>query len=130
MVALQGIAGRSYDGSSRERLHGTHHGRARRKKRGRSFELRLRMARYLLAFDIGATSGRAIRGCLDGGALSISEVHRFPNEPLSANGSLRWNVAALWAEMQAALAAHGAGLDSIGVDTWGVDYALLGKDGE
>jgi len=91
------------------------------------------MNRVLLAFDLGASSGRAILGRFNGGRLSIEELHRFRNDPVSQNGELHWNIAALWGEMQSALdslAAHGvARLDSVGVDTWGVDYAMLGNDG-
>ena len=87
----------------------------------------------LLAFDLGASSGRAILGRLKDGRLSIEELRRFRNDPVSHNGELHWNLPALWSEMQSSLeslAAHGVErLDSIGVDTWGVDYALLGEHG-
>lgn len=84
-----------------------------------------------LAFDIGAESGRAFRARLDGGILRTEEIHRFPNRPLERAGSLRWDVSTLWAEMRKALAIAGTSkLEAIGVDTWGVDYALLDEHGE
>jgi sugar (pentulose or hexulose) kinase len=87
----------------------------------------------VLAFDLGATSGRAILGSLAGGKLEIQEIHRFPNEPVRANGELHWDILRLWHEMQAGLRLAGSQgrppVASIGVDTWGVDYALLGERG-
>ena len=89
--------------------------------------------RTYLAFDLGAESGRALIGRLQSDALSVEEVHRFPNEPVTYDGELHWDVARLWLEMQKALALvssiDGGKLDGIGVDTWGVDYALLGERG-
>jgi rhamnulokinase len=84
-----------------------------------------------LAFDLGATSGRAILGRLGGGKLELQEIHRFPNEPVRYNGELHWDMPRLWREVQAGLhAAERCGpVASIGVDTWGVDYALLGEGG-
>ena len=88
-------------------------------------------ARTFLAFDLGAGSGRAILGTLRNGLLSVAELHRFPNEPVSYAGGLHWDVARLWLEIRRGLeAASRAGtIDAIGVDTWGVDYALLGERG-
>jgi len=85
----------------------------------------------VLAFDLGATSGRAILGRLGGGKLELQEVHRFPNEPVRYNGELHWDMPRLWREVQTGLhaAARGGPVDAIGVDTWGVDYALLGERG-
>lgn len=89
--------------------------------------------RTLLAFDLGASSGRAIVGRLHDGRLSLQELHRFPNDPVYVNGAMHWDILAIWAQMRAALgslASHGVErVDSIGVDTWGVDYALLGEGG-
>jgi rhamnulokinase len=82
----------------------------------------------LLAFDLGATSGRAILGRLEGERLITHEVHRFRNEPLREHGQLHWDLEALWREMQVAIARAGQ-VDTIGVDTWGVDYGLVGDDG-
>ncbi len=86
-----------------------------------------------LAFDLGAESGRAILGRFDGERLSLEEVHRFPNGPVRIFDSLHWDVLRLFDEMKRglAIAARQAsgGLASLGVDTWGVDYGLLGPDG-
>jgi rhamnulokinase len=84
-----------------------------------------------LALDLGAESGRAIAGRLRSGVLTIEELHRFPNEPLSLSGTLRWNVEKLWSEIRCALGkASDLSLDGIAVDTWGVDYGLLKLSGE
>jgi len=84
-----------------------------------------------LAFDLGAESGRAILARLHSGILTTQEVHRFKNEPVEYGGSLHWDVARLWREMRKALAElQSVELAGIGVDTWGVDYALLGDRGE
>ena len=80
-----------------------------------------------LAFDLGAESGRAILGVLRSGVLTVSEVRRFQNEPIRDGASLRWDVRRLWQEMQRALDDSLPELASVGVDTWGVDYALIGK---
>jgi len=84
-----------------------------------------------LAFDFGAESGRAVLARLQSGILTIEEVHRFRNEPVEYGGSLHWDVARLWFEVQKALAHVGeVELAGIGVDAWGVDYALLGERGD
>ena len=89
---------------------------------------------HFLAFDLGAESGRAVLGTLDGRRLSIHEVRRFPNTPLALSGHIHWNVYALFDEMKAAMreaaAAIGARPASLGVDTWGVDFGLLARDGK
>jgi rhamnulokinase len=84
-----------------------------------------------LAFDFGAESGRAVLAHLHSGVLTTEEVHRFPNEPVEYAGSLHWDVARLWFEVRKALACvQQRRLAGIGVDAWGVDYALLGEHGE
>lgn len=84
-----------------------------------------------LAFDLGAESGRAVVGHLQESSLTMQEVHRFPNEPVQYGNTLHWDVARLWFEMRKALhLVSGTALQGIGVDTWGVDYALLGEGGE
>ena len=81
-----------------------------------------------LAFDLGAESGRAVLAHLHSGVITIDEIHRFVNAPVKYAGSLHWDVARLWLEMQKALAnLEGIELEGIGVDAWGVDYALLGN---
>jgi len=84
-----------------------------------------------LAFDLGAESGRAVLGRLRAGILTIEETHRFPNEPVEYGGSLHWDMPRLWLEVQKGLTKiSDTSLTGIGVDTWGVDYALLGGSGE
>ncbi len=84
-----------------------------------------------LAFDLGAESGRAILGRLQSGVLGISEVYRFPNEAVGYQGELHWDILRLWHEMKRALEdASLPKLESIAVDTWGVDFALLGERGK
>ncbi len=84
-----------------------------------------------LAFDFGAESGRAVLAHLQSGILTTKEVHRFPNEPVEYGDSLHWDAPRLWFEVRKALARLGeAELAGIGVDAWGVDYALLGERGE
>jgi len=85
---------------------------------------------HFLAFDLGAESGRAMLGSLDGGVLGVREIHRFGNEPVRQNGALQWDILYLWQEMRRALDDHGGPrLESMGVDGWGVDYALIGERG-
>jgi len=91
------------------------------------------MPEHFLAFDLGAESGRAISGRLRSGVLDLSEVARFANDPIREDGSLHWDVAGLWRNMQRALERLGEDsrrLASIGVDAWGCDYGLIGGRGE
>ncbi|HKR31256.1 MAG TPA: rhamnulokinase [Terriglobales bacterium] len=83
-----------------------------------------------LAFDIGAESGRAVLARLTGETIAIEEVHRFPNHPLQESGSLHWDVKRLWDDIRKALSKVDCELQGVGVDTWGVDYALLDEAGE
>ena len=89
-------------------------------------------AKQFLAFDLGAESGRGILGRLDGSRLSLEVVHRFPNGAVRTLDTLHWDVLRLYSEMLQTLrlcaAKHGT-LDGVGVDTWGVDFALLGRGG-
>ena len=88
------------------------------------------MSDAFLAFDLGAESGRAIVGHLRGGVLALDEIRRFPNGAIRQNGSLYWDVLRLWSEITEALqGAANVRLASIGVDGWGVDYALIGERG-
>ena len=77
-----------------------------------------------LAVDIGAESGRVLAGTLAGGRLSIGEVCRFPNTPIRVAGSLRWDIQTLINHVRDGIDSYGLA-DSVGVDTWGVDYVLL-----
>lgn len=83
-----------------------------------------------LAFDLGAESGRAILGTLEDGRLRLEELHRFSNHGVRVLGSLHWDPLRLFDEMKTGLRAAAARKPvSLGVDTWGVDYALLDRDG-
>jgi rhamnulokinase len=89
-------------------------------------------AKKLLAFDLGAESGRGVLGLFDGGQLRLEVVHRFPNGAVRTLDTLHWDVLRLYSEMLVALrkcAVEQGGVDSLGVDTWGVDFALLGRGG-
>jgi len=85
-----------------------------------------------LAFDLGAESGRAVVGRFDGNKLELSTAHRFPNGPVKVLGSLYWDLLRLFSELKQGLALYrrqyGPDLDGIGLDTWGVDSALLGRN--
>lgn len=89
------------------------------------------MNKRVLAFDFGASSGRAILGIFNGEKIELREVHRFSNDPVTINGTVYWDVQRLFFEIkQGILKAKAAGgFDSIGIDTWGVDFGLLRKDG-
>jgi rhamnulokinase len=89
-----------------------------------------------LAIDLGAESGRAILGVLDGQRLSLNEVHRFPNNPVNVlqgnHPAAHWDILRLWSEIKngISLAKNQYGqIRSLGVDTWGVDFALLDRSG-
>ncbi len=93
--------------------------------------------RRFLAIDLGAESGRGMLAVLSGGEVALREVHRFPNEPVRLLDTLHWDVPRLFLEIRRAIARaaelcreEGGTLDGIGIDTWGVDYALLGPSGD
>lgn len=85
-----------------------------------------------LAFDFGASSGRAMLAKFDGKKIELEEKHRFSNDPVNINGNLYWDALRLFFEIKQGIlnCAHtGDGdIDAIGIDTWGVDYGLLDKD--
>jgi rhamnulokinase len=86
----------------------------------------------ILAFDLGAESGRGVLGLFDGARLRLEVVHRFPNGPVRTLDTLHWDVLRLHGDILTGLrkcAAEHGGPDSVGVDTWGVDFALLGRGG-
>jgi rhamnulokinase len=88
---------------------------------------------HFLAFDLGASSGRAILGTLHEGKLSLTEIHRFKNQMACIQGSYFWNIFSLFEELKKGLARCISEFRikplSIGIDTWGVDYALVTEDG-
>ncbi len=87
----------------------------------------------LLAFDVGASNGRAILGQLDGDRLTMRELHRFENNYIEMNGVFYWDLPYLYNQLKQGLLAFkhaGVGeLDCFGIDTWGVDYGLLDRNG-
>ena len=89
-------------------------------------------SRHFLAFDCGATSGRAILATFGDGRFEMEEVYRFPSEMISQEGRLYWDVRAIYDHFVACLKQlgdKGIRLDSIGIDTWGVDFGCIGEDG-
>lgn len=85
-----------------------------------------------LAFDLGATSGRAIIGTVENDKLSSEEIYRFPNAVKEIDGKYYWDINSLFDHFKAALkkvAGMGVKIESIGIDTWGVDFGHVGKDG-
>ena len=85
-----------------------------------------------LAFDLGATSGRAVTVTLSGDKFEIEEIHRFPNGIMLLEGKYYWNVYSLYEELKRALricVQRGIKPHSIGIDTWGVDFGYIAKDG-
>jgi rhamnulokinase len=84
----------------------------------------------VLAVDLGAESGRVMAVTCDGSTLLLAELHRFANNPVTIRGSLHWDILRLWYEIQRGLAAGRERQPaSLGVDTWGVDFALLDEQG-
>jgi len=87
----------------------------------------------MLAFDFGASSGRAILGIFDGNKLITEELHRFSNDPVNVRGNFYWDILRLFHEIkQGIIKCVNVGhkdIDSIGIDTWGVDYGLLDERG-
>ncbi|MFR3761811.1 MAG: rhamnulokinase, partial [[Clostridium] symbiosum] len=85
----------------------------------------------VLAVDFGASSGRVMLGNFDGNRISIQELHRFPNDPVILNGTMYWDFLRLFFEVKQGLikAKKYGKIDSIGVDTWGVDFGLIDKEG-
>lgn len=85
-----------------------------------------------IAFDLGAESGRTMLGRLEGGRLSIEQVTRFPNEMKTIDAHLHWDIHSLFSSIKDGLracASMNVHPESIGIDTWGVDYGLLDRDG-
>ncbi|MDR0349149.1 MAG: rhamnulokinase [Tannerella sp.] len=91
------------------------------------------MSKYhFLAFDLGATSGRSVLGTFDGVNFEMKELTRFPNAMTELHGKYYWNIFNLYHSLKEGLhacAKQGIRLTSIGIDTWGVDFGYIGKDG-
>ena len=89
--------------------------------------------RHFFAVDLGATSGRTILGTVTGESLELRELTRFPNALIEMNGHFYWNIHSLYQEIINGLklvAREGVQIDSIGIDTWGVDFVFFGQDKE
>jgi rhamnulokinase len=85
-----------------------------------------------LAIDIGATSGRAVIASIEGGKLEMQEAHRFANNITELHGRYYWDIFGLYESIKTSLsicARQGVEIDSMGIDTWGVDYGFIGPDG-
>src|SRR3712207_948857 len=90
------------------------------------------METALLAVDLGAESGRAVLGRFDGEQITLEEVHRFPNVPVRLPDGLHWDALRIMGEVKDGIARatrNGGQIESLGVDAWGVDFALLDRDG-
>ncbi|MBQ7335326.1 MAG: hypothetical protein IJW92_02500, partial [Clostridia bacterium] len=86
----------------------------------------------MLAIDLGASSGRGIVGAFDGEKLSLKENHRFSNDPVIVGGRMYWDILRIFHEIKQSITKTVLEKDdirSIGIDTWGVDYALLDDKG-
>ncbi len=90
------------------------------------------MPNRVLAIDLGASGGKAVLGIFTPHGISYKEVYRFSNDPVLLDGKLYWDFLRLFHEIKNCLriAQMMGGFDSIGVDTWGVDFGLLGRAGE
>jgi rhamnulokinase len=93
----------------------------------------MKTRRVCLAVDLGAGSGRVVAGILENDRLDLRNIHRFTNEPEKLEDGWHWQFDRLFAEIQTgireAISLYGADVESIGVDTWGVDYGLLDAKG-
>ena len=91
------------------------------------------MSKVYLAADFGGGSGRVIAGSLEDGKLTMEEIHRFGNRQVRLGDHVYWDFPALFEDMKAGLkkaASKGYEVESIGVDTWGVDFGLIDRDGQ
>lgn len=92
------------------------------------------MAKKVMAFDFGASSGRALLGSFDGKKIATSEIHRFSNDPVMLGDTFYWDILRLFFEIKQGIgkAANSENRDiiSMGIDTWGVDFGLLDRNGD
>ncbi|MGH2383845.1 MAG: rhamnulokinase, partial [Candidatus Limnocylindria bacterium] len=93
----------------------------------------MRRSRQYLAVDLGASNGRVLAGRWDGARFDLRELHRFVNGPVAVTGHLYWDALRLWAELKVGISKHaahsGGPVSGLGIDCWGVDFALLDRDG-
>ena len=89
------------------------------------------MTKQVLAIDFGASSGRAMIGRFDGERINLEEIHRFSNDPVTLGGTMYWDFLRLFRETEQSLvlSKEYGRIDSVGIDTWGVDFGLLDKNG-
>ena len=82
----------------------------------------------ILAFDFGASSGRAMIAQFVDGRITMEEIHRFTNDPVSVRETLYWDALRLFFNIKQGItrAVNAGGFDMIGIDTWGVDFGLIG----
>ena len=94
----------------------------------------MRATTSFVAIDLGASSGGLVADCWDNQHIALQEVHRFASGSISAEGHLRWDVLRLWSEIKRGLSKYASLYDAppagIRVDAWGVDFALLDKQGK
>ena len=86
----------------------------------------------MLAIDLGASSGRGIVGAFDGKKITLRENHRFSNDPVYVNGVFQWDILRIFYEIKQSLTKtviEGDNVTSVGIDTWGVDYGMIDKNG-
>lgn len=91
------------------------------------------MSKDVLAFDLGASNGRAIVATYEEGKIKLNEIHRFSNDPVEMNNYIYWDFLRLFHELKTALIKakkKGFHIQSVGIDSWGVDYGLVDGDGE
>ena len=87
---------------------------------------------HFAAIDLGATSGRVILAEINNGKISFEEIHRFPDPIIQMQGHFYWDFPAIYKsviEGLAKIAERGVEIEAIGIDTWGVDFAMFGEDG-
>lgn len=86
----------------------------------------------ILAFDFGASGGRAMIGLYDGETLRLKEIHRFSNDPVTIRNTMYWDILRLFYEIKQGImkANQDGGINCIGIDTWGVDFGLLDINGD
>lgn len=89
------------------------------------------MEKKVLAFDFGASGGRAMCCTFDGEKITLSELHRFSNDPVTVNGTMYWDTLRLFFEIKQGLikSKKSGAISSVGIDTWGVDFGLIDKEG-
>jgi rhamnulokinase len=84
---------------------------------------------HVIAVDLGASSGRVMKIRFDGQQFTMEEAHRFPNIPVAVNGTLHWDVLRLWQDITIGIGRVQDGAIGVAVNTWGVDFGLLDRDG-